>query len=565
MTSAWRSLVVFLILAVPMGLFLGWTETSLRPDVEERVARQHERTLRIMALELAGRQLTDSLADRFGEAAGMRVTFIGPDGRVLGDSDIDADRLSELDDHSDRPEVRAARERGFGYSLRPSQSVARSLFYAALPLNGSVVRVASPEPEALSALGQTRRGALFFAALSFLLLVIAWRPLGLGSAGDTSSLRDAIRALGEGRFDRRTDIRSGPLAGIAREVDETASALAARDRRAREAMADLEAMLTAVEDGVAVIDADGRVARSNPAFEDWTGTEETAGRPIGTLFRHPGPREVVSEARAGRTGEREATLGTRTARVRAVPFEDGAILIIRDLTTTRRLEGMRRDFVANVSHELKTPLTAIRGFAEPLLEGEVDDAQSAEFIERILANVDRMQHLVDDLLDLTRIESGGWTPELHEVEIGSAVERVWRRMEPLASSRDIEMRLDRTGPDRIQADPEGLEQVLANLLENAVRFSPRGSTITVEIRTVADGAARRVEIRDEGPGIPSTDLGRVFERFYRVDAGRSREDGGTGLGLAIVKHLVGAHGGRVGIDSQLGLGTTAWFELPVRD
>lgn len=565
MTGAWRTLVVFLVLVVPMGLFLGWTETSLRPDVEQRVARQHERTLRIMALELRGRELTDSLADRFGEAAGIRVTFIGPDGRVLGDSDVDAGRLSELDDHSDRPEVRAARESGFGYSLRPSQSVARSLFYAALPVDGSIVRVASPEPEALSVLGQTRRGALFFAGLSFLLLVIAWRPLGLGSAGDTSSLRSAIRALGEGRFDRRTHIRSGPLAGIAREVDETASALASRDRRAREAMADLDAMLTAVKDGVAVTDGDGRVVRSNPAFEDWAGTDEIEGRPIGTLFRHPGPREVLGEARAGRAGEREATLGTRTARVSAVPFEDGAILIIRDLTVTRRLEGMRRDFVANVSHELKTPLTAIRGFAEPLLDGEVDETRSTEFVERILANVDRMQHLVDDLLDLTRIESGGWTPELQEVEIGAAVERVWRRMEPLAAGRGIEMRLDRAGPDRILADPEGLEQVLSNLLENAVRFSPQRSTITVEIRTVADGAARRVEVRDEGPGIPSADIGRVFERFYRVDAGRAREDGGTGLGLSIVKHLVGAHGGRVGIDSQLGLGTTVWFELPVRE
>ncbi|MDX1748185.1 MAG: ATP-binding protein, partial [Halobacteriales archaeon] len=327
----------------------------------------------------------------------------------------------------------------------------------------------------------------------------------------------------------------------------------------------LDAMLAAVKDGMAVIDGDGRVARWNPAFEDWTGTDEIEGRPIGTLFRHPGPREVVGEARAGRTGEREATLGTRTARVSAVPLETGAILIIRDLTATRRLEGMRRDFVANVSHELKTPLTAIRGFTEPLLDGDIDETQSTEFIERILANVDRMQHLVDDLLDLTRIESGGWTPELQEVEIGAAVERVWRRMEPLASARGIEMRLDTSGPDRILADPDGLEQIVANLLENAVRFSPQGSTITVEIRTVDDGTARRVEVRDEGPGIPSTDLGRVFERFYRVDPGRSREDGGTGLGLSIVKHLVGAHGGRVGIDSQLGLGTTVWFELPVRE
>lgn len=565
MAGAWRTLLAFLLLAIPLGLFLGWTETSLRPEVEERVARQHERTLRIMALEIGDQPLTDSLADRLGGAAQIRVTFIGPDGRVLGDSDVDGDRLAELDDHSGRPEVRAARTDGFGFSLRPSRSVARSLFYAAIPLGDSVLRIASPEPEALAVLGRTRRGAFFFAGLSFLLLALAWRPLGLGSARGMERLRGTIRALAEGRFDARTEIRSGPLATVAHEIDDAGRTLAARETRTDEVLAQLDAMLAAIDDGVAVVDGDGRVVRANPAFETWAGLQEVVGRPIGTLFRHPGPREVVEAALAGRVEHTEAGLGARTARVAAVPLDEGAVLTIGDLTATRRLEGMRRDFVANVSHELKTPLTAIRGFAEPLLDGEVDEAQSTEFLERILVNLDRMQHLVDDLLDLTRIESGGWTPELHEVEVGSAVTQVWHRIEPLAAARHVELQLDVAGPDRALADPDGLEQILANLLDNAVRYSPEGGTVTVTVRPAAGGSSLRLEVVDEGSGIPAVDIDRVFERFYRVDAGRSREAGGTGLGLSIVKHLVAAHGGKVGIDSELGVGTKVWLELPVRE
>lgn len=563
MSGAWRSFVlVFLILAVPLALFLGWTETSLRPEVEERVARQHERTLRIMALEIGDRQLTDSLADRLGEAAEIRVTFIGPDGRVLGDSDVDAGRLAELDDHNDRPEVRAARTDGFGFALRPSRSVARSLFYAAIPLADRVLRIASPEPEALAVLGRTRRGAIFFAGLSFLLLAIAWRPLGLGSARGVERLRGRIRALGEGRFEQRTEIGRGPLAAVASEVDDAARSLAAREARTEEALAQLDAMLAAIDDGVAVVSGDGHVVRANPAFEKWAGQRGIVERPIGTLFRHPGPREIVQAALEGRLERTEISLGARTARVAAVPLDEGAVLTIRDLTATRRLEGMRRDFVANVSHELKTPLTAIRGFAEPLLDGEVDETQSSEFLGRILANLDRMQHLVDDLLDLTRIESGGWTPELHEVGVGSVVEQVWQRIEPLATAREVELRLDVAGPDRILADPDGLEQIIANLLDNAVRYSPEGGTVTVTVRPVLKDTSLRLEVADEGAGIPADDIDRVFERFYRVDAGRSREAGGTGLGLSIVKHLVAAHGGTVGIESELGLGTTVWLELP---
>jgi two-component system phosphate regulon sensor histidine kinase PhoR len=522
-----------LIVAVSLALFLAWTETSLRPDLERRAARQLARTLALMADEVGDAPLTDSLAGRFGAAVGLRVTFVGPDGTVLGDSDVATGRLPDLDDHGDRPEILAARADGLGYARRVSRSVALPLFYVAIPHGENVIRAAIPESDVLAILGRTRRTAVLFGGMALLLLLVVSRPVGRSSARDAAELRATARAL------------------------------ESREGRTTAQLARLEAMLDAIEDGVAVCDPDGRVVRANRAFERWTGRRELVGQPVATLFRHPGPRDSVDTALDGQAVQVEAVLGTRTARVHAAPFEEGALLILRDLTATRRLESMRRDFVANVSHELKTPMTAIRGFTEPLLDGGVEESQAREFLFRILANLDRMQLLVDDLLDLARIESGGWTPDFQEVEMPAVVRRVWRRMEALANSHSIGLRINAvTSEDRVLADPEAIEQIMANLLDNAIRYSPDEGTVVVTVRSARDGDVVRTEVTDTGPGIPSEHVDRVFERFYRADAGRSRAAGGTGLGLSIVKHLVGAHGGTVGIESELGHGTTVWLELP---
>lgn len=534
MRTTWRPvLAATLVVAVPVALFLAWTETSLRPDLERRAARQLARTLALMSDEVGGSILSDSLAERFGAAIGLRVTFIGPDGTVIGDSDVAAGRLPDLDDHGDRPEVVAARSDGLGYARRGSRSIALPLFYVAVPHGENVIRVAIPEAEVFAMLGRTRRTAVFVGGLALLLLLLAFRPLDRASEREAAEARAAARALER------------------------------REGRSAERVAQLDAMLDAIEDGVAVCDGDGRVVRTNRAFERWTGRPDVLGQPVATLFRHPGPRDAVDAALGGRSLQLETPLGTRTARVDAAPFEGGALLVLRDLTATRRLEGMRRDFVANVSHELKTPMTAIRGFTEPLLEGGVEKGQAAEFLRRILANLDRMQHLVDDLLDLARLESGGWTPDLEDVELGDVARRVWRRLEPRADSRSVGLRIDvQSSTDRVLADPEALEQIMSNLLDNAIRYSPDEEIVTVTVRETGERDALRIEVTDAGPGIASEHVDRVFERFYRADAGRSRAAGGTGLGLSIVKHLAGAHGGAVGIDSELGLGTTVWVELP---
>ena len=236
--------------------------------------------------------------------------------------------------------------------------------------------------------------------------------------------------------------------------------------------------------------------------------------------------------------------------------------MFQGLTDEQQLDAIRRDFVANVSHELKTPLTSVVGFAEALFETELPPDKVKDFADRILANATRMRHLVNDLLDLSLVESGRWKPDPELVSVREFSREAWKTLPSEAGSKRAEIEL-KDGPDEVYVDPEAIRQILANLLDNAARYGV--GDVPIEVSTRPDGDFIRVEIRDHGSGIPSVHLERVFERFYRVDPGRSRQQGGTGLGLAIVKHFVAAHGGEVGVESELGQGTSVWFTLPSTD
>jgi signal transduction histidine kinase len=236
------------------------------------------------------------------------------------------------------------------------------------------------------------------------------------------------------------------------------------------------------------------------------------------------------------------------------------VLVIHDITQIRRLEAMRRDFVANVSHELKTPLTSISGYAETLLSDAPDPETTRRFLATIVANTQRMQRLVDNLLDLARLEAGHWQPEPEPLDVADVAREAWEAVSEGVRSSAVKFSVE-IGPqaENIVADPDALRQILTNLLENALRYTPAGGRIIC--RSVVDGRGIAVSVADTGSGISPEHLPRIFERFYRSDASRSRDLGGTGLGLAIVKHLVEAHGGRVSAESRRGAGTTitCWF------
>ena len=299
------------------------------------------------------------------------------------------------------------------------------------------------------------------------------------------------------------------------------------------------ALIESLEEGVLALDDRGTVVRINERARVLLNVFAPVPIALEHLPREHVVRAAITDALAGEaTAPQEMTLFDRTVTVSARPLPTaGAVVTMLDLTMLRRLETIRRDFVANVSHELKTPLTVVSGYAETLLDDSIPPAQRRQFVETIRDNAMRMQRIVDDLLDLSRIESGGWRPKIGMVDVAAVVTDVFTALQPSASARDLTL-ISNVPSDaaRVSADHTAFRQVVTNLVENAVRYTREGS-VTLQTRP-GDGGVW-VDVRDTGIGIAPEHLPRIFERFYRVDAGRSREQGGTGLGLAIVRHLDG--------------------------
>jgi two-component system phosphate regulon sensor histidine kinase PhoR len=355
---------------------------------------------------------------------------------------------------------------------------------------------------------------------------------------------------------------------------EVARRLDASERRLAEseaARARLEAVITGMGEGVLVVGADRRVLFANPRLRElFAAPAALEGRSLLEAVRHAEIVDAIGDALgAGEACVREVSIGPapeRHLRFSAAPFPSrderaGAVAVFRDVTELRRIESVRRDFVANASHELKTPLAAIRGFAERLADAELPDAGAKQAVEVILGNARRLGVLVDDLLELSRIESGSAPLRPEPIAVGELAQRLVRELDPRLRAGEITASVELTGAPRARADRNALEQVLTNLLDNAIKYTPAGGEITVRVAEATAGRVR-VEVVDSGIGIPRKDLPRIFERFYRVDPGRSRALGGTGLGLAIVKHWVQAMGGELGVESQLGHGSSFWVELP---
>jgi len=416
-------------------------------------------------------------------------------------------------------------------------------------------------------------GALIVAMLLALAVAL------LATRALVGTLRDTRAALLAGA---RGDAAEPPHFAVL-EMEELASAGARLLARANARELELEksalgvgTLLDSISEGIVQLDEGGRIVRANPAARALLGLNAAStGVAIATVVRHVELRAVLQRAGAGETVDSaEVIYHDRRLLVSARPMRNapapgtrgGAVVSFIDLTEIRRLESVRRDFVANVSHELKTPLTSIRGYAETLLTDEaLPPAMQRQFLEIVHRNADRLHRIVDDLLDLSRIESGAWRPELQNVDISALVDDVWSNCSAAAAQRRIRFQ----PPDdamSVSADPGALRHVLGNLLENAVRYTPDGGRIEVAVCPARAGRNGQpfvsIEVRDNGVGIPSDALTRIFERFYRVDPARSRAQGGTGLGLSIVKHLVEGMGGDVAAESELGRGTTIRVRLP---
>jgi two-component system, OmpR family, phosphate regulon sensor histidine kinase PhoR len=563
-----KLLVSYLVVVVTSGAVLvAGADRFLRQRLTREAGAQLEREVAYLAaaVPVAARSARlDSTVAALAAGTGRRITVIDSAGHVVADSDFPDSVQATLENHRTRPEFLAALRGVVGRDFRRSASTGRWEFKVAAPVPGGAARVSAPVPQ-VDAVVREAQGAVLIGAL---LAAAAAVLLALGFARSVTRplvrLRDASRAIARGErpvVDCRGEDEVGDLARALRGLEES---LAERIGALERERSETAALVAAMVEGVIACDARGAVVTCNPAARRMLGFREgEALPPIAEVLRPRVAQQTIAGALAGTpTQALELDVGARTLLLSAQPLQGGgAVFVMHDLTEVRRLEVMRRDFVANVSHELKTPLTVVRGYAETLLGDEPPAEVRRTFVASILANAGRMQRLVDDLLDLSRIESGGWTPQPERVSLAPQIAQAWADGARANGGGERTFTVD-LAPDaaEVEADPQAVRQILGNILDNAARYTPAEGAVTV--RTRRRDRSVVLEVSDTGPGIPSEHLPRVFERFYRVDAARSRELGGTGLGLAIVKHLVEAHGGRVEAESRLGVGTTIRVTLP---
>jgi signal transduction histidine kinase len=498
----------------------------------------------------------DSLARRTGDALGYRVTLIDSTGVVVGDAEFGPEARRRLENHSTRPEVMAARAKGIGSSRRRSSSAGDEELYVALRHPLGFVRVSLTTQRLDAVVLGAQRDVLVSGVAALLGVLVLAAMFARSISQPVVELRDVARAIAAGDLRRRPALSApGEVGDLATALNRMAEQLSARLDALQADDQLMVAVLESLEEGVLAFDQRGMVVRINQRARQLLNV--SAALPFGRelLPREPLLRAAVDQALSGHsTTPAEVTLHDRTVEIASRPLTTtGAVVTLLDLTMLRRLETIRRDFVANVSHELKTPLTAVSGYAETLLDEGIPAEQRQRFVATIRDNAHRMQRIVDDLLDLSRIESGVWRPNLSTVEVPKIVSDVLNALQPAANAKGLRLSCEILPEvSQVLADPTAFRQVITNLVENAVRYTKEGS---VSLCTRRSDAGVWIDVRDTGVGIAAEHIPRIFERFYRADAARSREQGGTGLGLAIVRHLVEAHGGRVEAASVLGRGT----------
>ena len=517
--------------------------------------------------------------DRLGKAIGARITVVLPDGTVVADSAVGAAGVSGMENHALHPEIRDALSGAKGISHRRSISVREEQRYAALPIaiGGSIVGAARASVPVASL---TRRlwqitGIIWGTGLFALLLILAGAAfMARRVTGPLAELQSAAKEMGAGNLARRAQVRTGDeFEKMANAMNRMASHLAGTIRQLDAGKVRLETLLANLDDGVIVVAANRSVRMMNREAGKIFDVSETTGvgRPYPEVIRHPQALAFIDGwIRGEEPKPRDVSIvtrpGSRTVRcsgttVRYLGERDADVLLtLRDVTEERRLSQIKSDFVSNASHELRTPLTNIRGYLEAIQDAVREGATpDASFVDVALGNALRMERLIDDLLELSRAESGAAPLEEEETSLSAFLSRVANQHGISAKQAGKTMVVE-AGGGALRADLRNLALALSNLVDNALKYGKEGGRVTLSGRFEQDACL--LEVADDGPGISAEHLPRIFERFFRVDRGRSRELGGTGLGLSIAKHIVESQGGTIRVESRLGVGTRFTIRIP---
>jgi len=575
----WYLYPSYLIITLVALLLVSWFVTrALRDFHLERTAGDLEARTRLVAPLMAGRfdplqrPAVDTLCKKLGADTGTRLTVILPAGLVLGDS---VEEPGRMDNHADRPEIGAAQAGKVGFSQRYSHTLSKDMLYAALPVSeegrlAGFVRAALP----MTAIDRTLKrvylkivlGGVLVAVLAALVSVFVSRRI----VRPFEELKQGAERFARGELDRRLAV-SGPeeIGRLGEAMNQMALQLDDRMRTVARQGNEREAMLASMVEGVLAVDAEERILRLNEAAARLLGVSagEAEGRALQEVVRKADLQVFIARALRGRKAlEEDIVLGAgeyeRHLQAHGTLLRDrrgkeiGVLVVLNDITRLRRLENLRRDFVGNVSHELKTPITAIKGSAETLLEGALDEPTDARrFVEIVAKQADRLNAIIDDLLDLSRVEQGAehGGVELEAGAVRPVLEAAIQACAMGVQEKDLQVTLFCAPDLQGRVNPLLLEQAVLNLLTNAVKHSEPGGKVVVDA-SLLDGKVM-IKVQDWGSGIAAEHLPRLFERFYRVDKARSRQLGGTGLGLSIVKHIAQVHGGEVLVHSTPGVGS----------
>ena len=533
----------------------------------------------------AGHAQAQAFVTRASWPTGARVTLIATDGRVVGESGRSAEEIGLLENHRDRPEVKAALQGRPGRDLRHSVTVQAPLLYVALPVRDEgrvigVLRLALPLSAVTASYATLHEVMLAGGAVA---LAVAF-AIGLFVARRVTrpvvEMQSIARQMSQGNFRVRAPTLSKDEIGtLGRSLNVMATRLREKIEDLEQEQAKVTAMLDGMVEGVIAIDGHEHIVLMNERVRAIFNLGAVRGerKPFLEVIRNAELHEVFRASRGAAPGvvvRREVSLTSpalRILQVHGVPLllaggETGMVIVLHDITELRRLEQVRTEFVANVSHELRTPLTAIHGYVETLLGGALEEPENArKFLEVVHRQTGRLGRLINDLTDLSNIELGKVSLRLAPTSLDEVLDSVLAVIRPRAQAGGVAVGVEMPpGLPPVKADHDRLAQILINLADNAVKYTPGGGAVTIHASETGYGTVE-VSVEDTGVGIPPSDLPRITERFYRVDKARSRELGGTGLGLAIVKHLVLAHGGELGIESELGRGTKVRFTIPVSD
>ncbi len=575
----------FFASAALIVLFAVATDVLVARSIEDadraRVRAEATRLVDLIAERAAQEPLHGS--DRIGwrafasllaKRARARVTFFAPDGRRWGDSAENPSVQDSSASNTEEPaEVAQALAAGHGSQERFSLADGRRMVFVAAPFveGGQVAGVARVGVPLTGSVAGVHRVVALVALATLLCAFGFWSLVDRRRRASLDALSLAVQRMKSGDFATRVRVdASVPVESLSRSLEEMRRSVLGTLARVENERTVLGRVLDGMAEGVLLVDGEGKVALVNPALREMLllGADVLGRTPL-EVIRHPELHRLLEKSQANRSvesGEVELSgLKPRRLLIRVLPLSGepaAQLAVFVDVTDRRRLENLRRDFVANVSHELRTPVTAVKSAAETLHDAIAKDPAAVPmFLDIIERNAERLRRLVEDLLDLSRIDAREYRLNPERLNVAQAVEQALALFRERAASRAIELRGETPKDLEVLADRRALEQILANLLENAIKYGGEGAV--VRVTGAPDGEKKvRIEVHDTGPGIDAKHLPRLFERFYRVDKGRSREEGGTGLGLSIVKNLAEAMDGSVAVESSPGQGSTFIVSLP---